>query len=751
MHQASKPQIVPRTSLLKKKNSTENSLEPKNSDKIMTKPALPVKPMIATKPSSSIQPIQNDSAISSLQNQSTDSSMTNLSNHHHHHHNHTDNLPDKTKISMKKVEEIAQTSSLSSTINKSPWKKSNRIKFRLTSTDLNRLRLRKDFDDKNIDSKGNNLIYDIREDEEQIKKMNEICELLVAGGYFRARIKGLHNFDKIIGGMCWAIQMCNIDLDVDIFYQENLSIGQKISLTEKIVGVLQKMKCPFKLEPHQIQGMDCIHIYPAIQWLVKKSLETRQQMADYVRLYSCWQFDRTFTHNNNDDQQKCPSLAVIINDHNELIDPIKSNIQRRFLHPNRNKLKDELIRVKTTLLEYGVICSGTGLDERIVSHSDLTNDVIESTNDGIITTKQQQQQPESDCKNLLESMTKTDDSRMGNTQKVSTSIVVKIVGEQSDEIKRLAEDYERKKTLMSAEDAEFLKEESKLKMEILAKRKELNQLLQNKNEEKLMSIKEKLKILDKKSEELQELEKTEQNDETIKSEKIHLTELLNVLRKQKSELKQHCREEKQRLERQIESIESRQVTTDQLNDKLKEIDQELHVYDERHSNVKKDLSLINKKYSIIQRKFDDVPNRTELAQYQKRFLELYNQLSTKHNETKKFYTLYNTLSDERMYLEKEFNLINSILENFQKASISNLMVKHEFLVKFQQTVDSIIDNKLKVVQRLQNEKEKRNQLNVQYQRLIEEQRLYYIAVKAFKEECKINEQLIVKLDKINKK
>lgn len=61
------------------------------------------------------------------------------------------------------------------------------------------------------------------------------------------------------------------------------------------------------------------------------------------------------------------------------------------------------------------------------------------------------------------------------------------------------------------------------------------------------------------------------------------------------------------------------------------------------------------------------------------------------------------------------------------------MVKHEFLVKFQQTVDSIIDNKLKVVQRLQNEKEKRNQLNVQYQRLIEEQRLYYIAVKAFKE------------------
>lgn len=115
-------------------------------------------------------------------------------------------------------------------------------------------------------------------------------------------------------------------------------------------------------------------------------------------------------------------------------------------------------------------------------------------------------------------------------------------------------------------------------------------------------------------------------NESEKSEKIQLTELLNVLRKQKSELKQHCREEKQRLEQQIEMIDKRQSNNDQRNnDRLKEIDQELTMYNERHTNVKKDLSSINKKLAIIQRKFDDIPNRTELAQYQKRFLELYNQ------------------------------------------------------------------------------------------------------------------------------
>lgn len=31
----------------------------------------------------------------------------------------------------------------------------------------------------------------------------ELCELLVAGGYFRARITGLSAFDKVAGGLAW--------------------------------------------------------------------------------------------------------------------------------------------------------------------------------------------------------------------------------------------------------------------------------------------------------------------------------------------------------------------------------------------------------------------------------------------------------------------------------------------------------------------------------------------------------------------
>ena len=41
------------------------------------------------------------------------------------------------------------------------------------------------------------LQYDVREDEEQNVKLRESIDLLLAAGYFRARIKGLTPFDKV--------------------------------------------------------------------------------------------------------------------------------------------------------------------------------------------------------------------------------------------------------------------------------------------------------------------------------------------------------------------------------------------------------------------------------------------------------------------------------------------------------------------------------------------------------------------------
>lgn len=68
----------------------------------------------------------------------------------------------------------------------------------------------------------------IREDEDQNSKQQEILDILVASGYFRARIKGLSPFDKIVGGITWCLEACDVAVDVDLLFHENLTIGQKM-------------------------------------------------------------------------------------------------------------------------------------------------------------------------------------------------------------------------------------------------------------------------------------------------------------------------------------------------------------------------------------------------------------------------------------------------------------------------------------------------------------------------------------------
>lgn len=132
----------------------------------------------------------------------------------------------------------------------------------------------------------------------QRKKYEEIIEILLTAGYFRARINNLSEFDKVVGGLCWCITSSGEDVDVDILFQENSTIGQKIALAEAIVTALRKMNCPSNLQPHQIQGgvggSDYPAIYPVMVWLVKKFFERREEREAQLRAFSTLQFSKNF-------------------------------------------------------------------------------------------------------------------------------------------------------------------------------------------------------------------------------------------------------------------------------------------------------------------------------------------------------------------------------------------------------------------------------------------------------------------------
>jgi hypothetical protein len=180
----------------------------------------------------------------------------------------------------------------------------------------------------------------------QRKKYEEIIEILLTAGYFRARINTLTEFDKVVGGLCWCITSSGEDVDVDILFRENSTIGQKIALSESIVRALRKMSCPAQLQPHQIQGgvggSDYPAIYPVIVWLVKKFFERRQERQGQLRKFSTMQFSQNFGIANAGDDASEDLKGIV-----------RKKLVSRAYRRVQKKNESEEVRVRSCLLEYG--------------------------------------------------------------------------------------------------------------------------------------------------------------------------------------------------------------------------------------------------------------------------------------------------------------------------------------------------------------------------------------------------------------
>uniref|UniRef100_A0AC11CEA5 Coiled-coil domain containing 93 n=1 Tax=Ovis aries TaxID=9940 RepID=A0AC11CEA5_SHEEP len=591
-----------------------------------------------------------------------------------------------------------------------------------------------------------------REDEEQNVKLTEILELLVAAGYFRARIKGLSPFDKVVGGMTWCITTCNFDVDVDLLFQENSTIGQKIALSEKIVSVLPRMKCPHQLEPHQIQGMDFIHIFPVVQWLVKRAIETKEEMGDYIRSYSISQFQKTYSLPEDDDfiKRKEKAIRTVV----DLSDAYKP--RRKYKRQQgAEELLDEESRIHATLLEYG---RRYGFSRQ--SKTEKAEDKKAALPTGLLTAGKADAHEEDELQAAEEQriqslMTKM--TAMAHAEsRLTASSVGQIVGLCSAEIKQIVSEYAEKQSELSAEESPeklgisqlHRRKVISLNKQILQKTKQLEELqashtdLQAKYEGKKKTLTELKGHSEKLDKEQTALEKIEAKaDPSILQNLRALVAMNENLKSQEQEFKAHCREEMARLQQEIESLKAERAPG---RDEKEDLDRRYNMEKEKLYKIRLLQARRNREIAILHRKIDEVPSRAELIQYQKRFIELYRQISAVHKETKQFFTLYNTLDDKKVYLEKEISLLNSIHENFSQAMASSAS-RDQFLRQMEQIVEGIKQSRMKMEKKKQENKMRRDQLNDQYLELLEKQRLYFKTVKEFKEEGRKNEMLLSKM------
>ncbi|XP_063239484.1 coiled-coil domain-containing protein 93 isoform X2 [Bacillus rossius redtenbacheri] len=584
-----------------------------------------------------------------------------------------------------------------------------------------------------IDATEKEVQPDVREDEEQRAKQQEIIDLLVAAGYFRARIKGLSAFDKVVGGMTWCIDTCNFDVDIDLLFQENLTIGQKIALTEKIVAVLPQMKCPHAIEPHQIQGLDFIHIFPVVQWLVKKSVETREERGDLTRSLAISQFDKQFSL---PEEQRDRARLRGVEQHVRLAQEVYR--PRRLFRRRDPPPAEEERRVQSTLLEYG--------------HSAAVLAAAASDSTGSTSDQASPERLESDKHEELQiqDLMKGMSSAPEQEGRVAASVVGSIVSLRAEEIEKAAAGYAR----VQAEKSAGLAGGSSA----LAVAQRQAQLLGDARDKLQRDNRALQDALGQRSRELQavraragdarrrlaalEASETDHNQGVLR--RLQRLVLMNEsLRQQEQQFREQCRAELERLQALVKEAQA-EAGPDREGDGAAPAGAQLQELRDKVRALRLALAKRNRAIASLQRQLDEVPGRAELAQYQRRFLELYNQVAAKHKETKQFYTLYNTLDDTKLYLGKELSLLNSVLDNYGEA-MASASGKEQFIQQFDAIVEGIRQNKAKVQQRLGDERRRRDALSQQLLGLVELQRRYVAAVRQVTIECRSNEALLAQL------
>lgn len=161
--------------------------------------------------------------------------------------------------------------------------------------------------------------------------------------------------------------------------------------------------------------------------------------------------------------------------------------------------------------------------------------------------------------------------------------------------------------------------------------------------------------------EIKALKTNEESDKKLLDRVKGLVEKNEKLKQEETQFKEKCRQEAARLQAEIEKAEQIEPIAD-----IEVTENKLAHEQEKLQNLRLQLAKQNRAILAVQKQLDNIPDRTELAQYQRRFIELYNQVSATHKETKQFYGLYNTLDDTKLYLSKELTLLNSIYENYNE-------------------------------------------------------------------------------------
>ena len=610
----------------------------------------------------------------------------------------------------------------------------------------------------------------------QITKFASTIEDLLKAGYFRAGITSLSLFDRVIGGLCWCITSSGVAVDVDILFRENMDIGQKVSLSEKVVVACREMKCPFPLQANQIsQCNDFGALLPVIQFLCDAVIKWRALTGNVSRLYSEMEFSM--------------KGFVLPEDDYSLNGDFMQQVQARYManrffkHPqgvwNNDDRAEEEARVQSCLLEYGEkfkrkkrsqddeeklnLLIGAAQKSAKNGGGRLAGFEKEYARMQRIAEKEEEERAktmETREKELMQQMSSIKASNVKGAR-VGASEIGAIIRQQSDMIRSAAADLARVEAeiqegagmdasgAMTAKGMEqqFNRKVESLTAKIEKAKKKLQAVLSTaKGAEEAYqgtanTLNERQAYKAKLEQKLKEAEVIENKAEY----QVHLAKLRELIRQnealklKESAFKANCKKQREKMMAEVERFKD-DSNTGEDNAKLVEIG---NMYDgvlRKYEKIRQLLAKKNQRIQLVGRQIDDVPTRTELIQYEKRFVELYQQVASKLEDNRKYYDYYNTQQRVLTFITKEADLLQSINDTFL-PSMRSKQGKADFLQQLESIIKGILGTKASQEKVYGNIKVKHDAAGSKHQKLVEKQRAYFKALKDFQDACDKNEML----------
>ena len=625
---------------------------------------------------------------------------------------------------------------------------------------------------------------------DQRKKYEAIIDILIDAGYFRARISTLSQFDKCVGGLCWAIVNSGVEVDVDILFTENATIGQRIALSEAIVTAMRKMKCPHNLQPHQIQGgiggADYAVILPVMEWLIKKFFAVREERDIQMRAFSTLQFARDYKlPNEMEVNEVTPELAKVLG---------RNKAVRKFRRQTHATEAEET-RVHSCLLEYGFNGAlvqkggdgkgGKGGDEGTVAIGG--NDVSSAGIGAVISAggaesgqlsgfekklmqealKAEKEQAEYDDMQNKEAMSLMENmqSLEGLSGLVGGSLTGTLLGLGGEDISQASAEYMQQlqdsaaameKNLQGGKLGQaaaykrqrqnLMNQKAELDVIVAARDQETGLVMEKLRniEDEALAAREYNEQLLKQIEKLTDMENTSKQQNDLKALKA-LIVLNESLKGQEAAFKTSCKAQVAEYKARIAALKEAEKPDSEENRKLKDIEDMHEKIMFKYDKLRQMLAEMNLEVSANARVIDDIPTRTELIQYERRFGELYQQVAWKLKETRKYYDMYNAMDTQLGFMQTNVKVIDSIYENFLEA-MREPVAKGQYLQQVHNVAKGVSDSLKNQQSKLSIKKKQCEDLKKQHQDLVDEQRAYYAAIKEFQVQCEKNDWLTAKIE-----